>query len=43
MNGSGGDVLIPIPDAPVAYVYGQLMDLIRSRALRTITLNDVFA
>jgi peptidoglycan-N-acetylglucosamine deacetylase len=29
--------------APVTHVYGQLVDLIRSRALRTVTLNDVFA
>jgi peptidoglycan/xylan/chitin deacetylase (PgdA/CDA1 family) len=28
---------------PVTHVYGQLVDLIRSRALRTVTLNDVFA
>ena len=28
---------------PVTHVYGPLVDLIRSRALRTVTLNDVFA
>ena len=28
---------------PVTHVYGQLVDLIRARALRTVTLNDVFA
>ena len=27
---------------PVTHVYGTLVDLIRSRALRTVTLNDVF-
>ena len=27
---------------PVTRVYGTLVDLIRSRALRTVTLNDVF-
>jgi peptidoglycan/xylan/chitin deacetylase (PgdA/CDA1 family) len=27
---------------PVTHVYGQLVDIIRSRALRTVTLNDVF-
>ena len=27
---------------PVTHVYGQLVDLIRSRGLRTVTLNDVF-
>lgn len=27
---------------PVTHVYGQLVDFIRSRALRTVTLNDVF-
>jgi peptidoglycan/xylan/chitin deacetylase (PgdA/CDA1 family) len=28
--------------APVTHVYGQLVDIIRSRRLRTVTLNDVF-
>jgi peptidoglycan/xylan/chitin deacetylase (PgdA/CDA1 family) len=28
--------------APVTHVYGQLVDIIRSRGLRTVTLNDVF-
>lgn len=28
---------------PVTHVYGQLVDVIRSRDLRTVTLNDVFA
>jgi peptidoglycan/xylan/chitin deacetylase (PgdA/CDA1 family) len=28
---------------PVTHVYGQLVDVIRSRGLRTVTLNDVFA
>jgi peptidoglycan/xylan/chitin deacetylase (PgdA/CDA1 family) len=28
--------------APVTHVYGQLVDIIRSRNLRTVTLNDVF-
>jgi peptidoglycan/xylan/chitin deacetylase (PgdA/CDA1 family) len=28
---------------PVTHVYGQLADVIRSRNLRTVTLNDVFA
>jgi len=27
---------------PVTHVYGQLVDIIRSRRLRTVTLNDVF-
>jgi peptidoglycan/xylan/chitin deacetylase (PgdA/CDA1 family) len=27
---------------PVTHVYGQLVDIIRARALRTVTLNDVF-
>ena len=27
---------------PVTHVYGRLVDIIRSRALRTVTLNDVF-
>lgn len=27
---------------PVTHVYGKLVDVIRSRALRTVTLNDVF-
>ena len=27
---------------PVTHVYGQLIDVIRSRSLRTVTLNDVF-
>ena len=27
---------------PVTHVYGTLVDLIRSRALRTVTLKDVF-
>lgn len=27
---------------PVTHVYGQLVDLIRDRGLRTVTLNDVF-
>jgi peptidoglycan-N-acetylglucosamine deacetylase len=27
---------------PVTHVYGQLVDVIRSRRLRTVTLNDVF-
>ena len=27
---------------PVTHVYGTLVDLIRSRNLRTVTLNDVF-
>ncbi|QLL10152.1 polysaccharide deacetylase family protein [Mycobacterium vicinigordonae] len=27
---------------PVTHVYGQLVDIIRSRGLRTVTLNDVF-
>lgn len=27
---------------PVTHVYGQLVDMIRSRALRSVTLNDVF-
>jgi peptidoglycan/xylan/chitin deacetylase (PgdA/CDA1 family) len=28
--------------APITHVYGQLVDIIRSRRLRTVTLNDVF-
>lgn len=28
--------------APVTHVYGQLVDIIRARKLRTVTLNDVF-
>lgn len=28
--------------APVTHVYGQLVDIIRARRLRTVTLNDVF-
>jgi hypothetical protein len=28
--------------APVTHVYGQLVDIIRSRRLHTVTLNDVF-
>lgn len=28
--------------SPVTHVYGQLVDIIRSRRLRTVTLNDVF-
>jgi peptidoglycan-N-acetylglucosamine deacetylase len=28
---------------PVTHVYGQLVDIIRSRNLRTVTLNDVFS
>jgi peptidoglycan-N-acetylglucosamine deacetylase len=28
---------------PVTHVYGQLVDVIRSRNLRTVTLDDVFA
>lgn len=28
--------------APVTHVYGQLVDIIRARSLRTVTLNDVF-
>jgi len=28
--------------APITHVYGQLVDIIRSRGLRTVTLNDVF-
>jgi peptidoglycan/xylan/chitin deacetylase (PgdA/CDA1 family) len=28
--------------APITQVYGQLVDIIRSRRLRTVTLNDVF-
>ena len=31
------------PDRYFTPQYGQLVDLIRSRALRTVTLNDVFA
>jgi len=27
---------------PVTHVYGQLVDVIRSRNLRTVTLDDVF-
>jgi hypothetical protein len=27
---------------PVTHVFGQLRDLIRARALRTVTLKDVF-
>jgi hypothetical protein len=27
---------------PVTHVYGQLVDVIRSRQLRTVTLDDVF-
>jgi hypothetical protein len=27
---------------PITHVYGQLVDIIRSRKLRTVTLNDVF-
>ncbi len=27
---------------PVTEVYGQLVDIIRARRLRTVTLNDVF-
>jgi hypothetical protein len=27
---------------PVTHVYGQLVDLIRERRLRTVTLDDVF-
>jgi hypothetical protein len=27
---------------PVTHVYGRLVDLIRDRGLRTVTLNDVF-
>ena len=27
---------------PVMHVYGQLVDVIRSRNLRTVTLDDVF-
>jgi peptidoglycan/xylan/chitin deacetylase (PgdA/CDA1 family) len=27
---------------PITHVYGQLVDIIRSRGLRTVTLNDVF-
>ncbi len=27
---------------PVTHVYGQLVDIIRARSLRTVTLNDVF-
>jgi hypothetical protein len=28
---------------PVTHVYGRLVDVIRARQLRTVTLNDVFA
>jgi peptidoglycan/xylan/chitin deacetylase (PgdA/CDA1 family) len=28
--------------APITHVYGQLVDIIRARRLRTVTLNDVF-
>jgi hypothetical protein len=28
--------------APVTHVYGQLVEIIRARRLRTVTLNDVF-
>jgi peptidoglycan/xylan/chitin deacetylase (PgdA/CDA1 family) len=28
---------------PVTHVYGQLLDVIRSHNLQTVTLNDVFA
>jgi peptidoglycan-N-acetylglucosamine deacetylase len=27
---------------PVTHVYGQLVDVVRSRNLRTVTLDDVF-
>jgi hypothetical protein len=27
---------------PITHVYGQLVDIIRARGLRTVTLNDVF-
>jgi hypothetical protein len=27
---------------PVTHVYGQLVEIIRARRLRTVTLNDVF-
>jgi peptidoglycan/xylan/chitin deacetylase (PgdA/CDA1 family) len=27
---------------PITHVYGQLVDIIRARRLRTVTLNDVF-
>jgi hypothetical protein len=27
---------------PVTHVYGQLVDLIRDRKLRSVTLNDIF-
>lgn len=35
-------VLGHLNHAPVTHVYGQLVDIIRARHLRTVTLNDVF-
>ena len=39
----GSIVIGHLNHLPVTHVYGQLVDLIRARALRTVTLTDVFA
>lgn len=35
-------VIAHLNHQPITHVYGQLVDIIRSRRLRTVTLNDVF-
>jgi peptidoglycan-N-acetylglucosamine deacetylase len=38
----GAIVIGHLNHLPVTHVYGQLVDLIRERRLRTVTLNDVY-
>lgn len=38
----GNIVIGHLNHAPITHVYGQLVDIIRARRLRTVTLNDVF-